>query len=47
LEDWQREQVEYYQERALRKFEEGSMYSSDWEEAEVSEYVSTDGEGDN
>ena len=41
----QREQAEYFQRRALKKLEEGSDYSSDFEEVEKSEYVSTDGEG--
>ena len=41
----QREQAEYFRNRALKKLEEGSDYSSDFEEVEKSEYVSTDGEG--
>jgi len=31
----------------LRRIEEGSEYSSDFEEIEKSDYVSTDGEGGN
>ena len=45
IEERQKEQVEYIQNRALRKIEEGSEYSSDYEEVEKSEYYSTDGEG--
>ena len=47
VEDRQKEQVEYVQKRALRMIEEGSEYSSDFEEIEKSDYVSTDGEGFN
>ena len=42
----QQELAEYYKNRTLRKLEEGSMYSSEFEDVEVSEYVSTDGEGE-
>lgn len=47
VEQKQKEQAEYIRERALRKIEEGSEYSSDYEEIEKSDYVSTDGEGAN
>ena len=45
VQEMQREQAEYFKERALRKIEEGSQYSSDYEEADVSEYLTSDGEG--
>ena len=38
------EEVKFYQERALKKIEQGSLYSSDFEEVEESDYVTTDGE---
>lgn len=41
----QNEQVDYYCQRAIRKLEEGSAYSSDFEDKQISEYYSTDGEG--
>ena len=47
VEERQKEQVEYVKNRALRMIEEGSEYSSDFEEIEKSDYVSTDGEGFN
>lgn len=43
VEELQREQAEYYKERAERRIEQGSEYSSDFEEVGVSEYVDTDG----
>ena len=45
VEELQLEQAEYFKARALRIIEEGSQYSSDFEEIEKSDYVSTDGEG--
>ena len=41
----QHEQAEYYKNRALKKIEEGSEYSSDFESIDESDYVTTDGEG--
>ena len=38
------EEVKFYQERAMKKIEQGSLYSSDFEEVEESDYVTTDGE---
>ena len=44
LEEKMQELAEEFQERARRRIEEGSEYSSDYEEIEISEYVTTDGE---
>ena len=41
------DQVDYFKKRAMRMIEEGSQYSSDYEEMEESEYITTDGEGEN
>ena len=38
----QLEQAEEFKEKAMRKIEEGSAYSSDYEEVEISEWVTTD-----
>jgi len=35
----QLEQAEEFKEKAMRKIEEGSAYSSDYEEVEISEWV--------
>ena len=45
VQELQVEQAEYFKTRALRIIEDGSQYSSDFEEIEKSDYVSTDGEG--
>ena len=45
LERQREDQVEYHKKRALRKIEEGSEYSSDFESVDESDYVTTDGEG--
>ena len=44
VESLQQEQADYYRDRALRKIEEGSEYSSDFEQIEQSDYVTSDGE---
>ena len=44
LEEKMQELAEEFQERARRRIEEGSEYSSDYEEYEISEYVTTDAE---
>ena len=36
------EEVKFYQERALKKIEQGSLYSSDFEEVEESDSVDSD-----
>ena len=40
-------EVDLIKERALKKIEQGSEYSSEFEEVEESDYISTDGEGNN
>ena len=47
LEEKMQELAEEFQERARRRIEEGSEYSSDYEEIEKSDYVTTDGEDNN
>ena len=44
LEQQQSEQVQYFRDRAIRKIEEGSVYSSDYESVDQSAYHTTDDE---
>ena len=46
IEDRNEKQAQYYKTRAIKIIEQGSDYSSDYEEYEASEYVSSDGEGE-